>query len=253
MGLIVKDRDIVVPGEVLATGMDFLPAGGSYRDREEIISSQVGMVLVENRLIKVIPLSGRYIPKRGDNVIGKVIDITFNGWLIDIGCAKDAMLGLKDATSEFIERGADLTQYFNIGDLLVSKIINVTRVKSADLTTKGPGLMKLTRGTIIDVQSSKVPRVIGKQGSMVMMLKEMTNTRITVGQNGKVHVSGFDPEMEILVKDAIKFIEKNAHKHGLTDEVKKFLEERLKGKKILEKKELSKETLEKKENVQEKI
>ena len=232
MGIIVKERDIVVPGEILATGMDFLPAGGSFRDKEDIVSGQVGMVQVENRLIKVIPLSGRYMPKRGDTVIGKVIDITFGGWIVDIGCAKDAMLGLKDATSEFIERGADLTQYFNIGDVIVAKIFNVTRVKSADLTTKGPGLTKLTRGRLIDIQPSKVPRVIGKQGSMVTMIKEMTSTRITVGQNGKVQIIAQDPEMELIAVEVIRLIEANAHKQGLTEEIKKFLDKNLKGKNI---------------------
>ncbi len=234
MGIIVKERDIVVPGDVLATGMDFLPAIGSFRDKENIVAGQVGMVQIDNRLVRVMPLSGRYAPKRGDTVIGKVIDITFGGWIVDIGCAKDAMLGLKDATSEFIERGADLTQYFNIGDILVAKIVNVTRVKSADLTTKGPGLMRLTKGRLIDIQATKVPRVIGKQGSMVMMIKDMTNTRITIGQNGKVHILSQDPEMELLAVDVIRLIEANAHKQGLTEEVNKFLEEKS-GKKKVEK------------------
>ncbi len=232
MGILAKERDIVVPGEILATGMDFLPAGGAYRDKEDIIASQVGMIQIDNRLVRVVPLSGRYASKRGDTIIGKVTDITFSGWIIDIGCAKDAMLGLKDATSEFIERGADLTQYFNIGDIIVAKIFNVTRVKSADLTTKGPGLMKLTRGRLIDIQSTKVPRVIGKQGSMIMMIKDMTNTRITVGQNGKVHILAQDPEMELIAVEVIKMIEANAHKHGLTEIVKKFLDDKLKGKNI---------------------
>lgn len=231
MGILVKERDIVVPGDILATGMDFLPAGGSFRDKDNIVSGQLGMVQIDNRLIKVSPLSGRYFPKRGDTVIGKVIDITFGGWIVDIGCAKDAMLGLKDATSEFIERGADLTQYFNIGDVIVAKIVNVTRVKSADLTTKGLGLMRLTRGRLIDIQSTKVPRVIGKQGSMVTMIKEMTDTRITVGQNGKVQILSTDPEMELIAVEAIRFIEANAHKSGLTEVVKKLLEEKTKGKK----------------------
>ena len=231
MGILIKERDIVVPGDILAVGMDFLPAGGSYRDKEEIVAAQVGTVQIDNRLIRVVPLSGRYAPKRGDTVIGKVIDITFGGWMIDIGCAKDAMLGLKDATSEFIERGADLTQYFNIGDILIAKIVNVTRVKSADLTTKGPGLNKLTKGRLIDIQATKVPRVIGKQGSMVMMIKDMTNTKITVGQNGKVHILAFEPDMEGIAVEAIKMIEANAHKQGLTEVIKKFLEDKTKGKK----------------------
>ena len=36
----VKDKDIVVPGEILAVGMDYLPAGGAVRENESIIAQE---------------------------------------------------------------------------------------------------------------------------------------------------------------------------------------------------------------------
>lgn len=225
MTMSVKDKEIVVPGEELAKGMDFLPGKGSYRDKEEIIASRVGIVNIEGRTLKIIPLSGKYMPKKMDTIIGQVKDVLMSGWVMDTNSAYDAVLNIKDATSEFIEKGADLTQFFNFGDYVVAKIINVTSQNLIDLTMKGPGLHKLKGGRIIKVNTNKVPRVIGKQGSMVTMIKNATGCRITVGQNGLVWLQG-EPEKEIITIDAIKLIEKNAHKSGLTEEVRAFLEKK---------------------------
>ena len=131
--ILVKEKDIVTPGEVLAKGMDHLPGAGTYRDSEEIYSMRLGLVYVDRRTIKVIPLSGVYMPKTGDTVIGKVIDVPMNGWRLDLNCAYSALLSLKDATSDYINRGADLTQYYDIGDYVVCKITNVTKQKLVDV------------------------------------------------------------------------------------------------------------------------
>ncbi len=221
----VNDKEIVVPGEVLATGMDFLPSFGTYREGEAILASRLGLVNVEGKVIKLVPLSGVYHPKRGDTIIGPVKEILLAGWRIDTNSAYSAVLGLKDASSEFIARGADLTKYFKIGDIVIAKITNVTSQNLVDLTMKGPGLRSLKGGRLQKINANKVPRVIGKQGSMVSMIKQYTNCRIMVGQNGIVWISGEDPVMELLAVETIKKIEREAHLVGLTDRIKDFLEQ----------------------------
>ncbi|MBW2977295.1 exosome complex protein Rrp4 [Candidatus Woesearchaeota archaeon] len=222
--ILVKDKDIAVPGESLAEGMDYLPGRGTYRDQEKIRAAMLGLVQTEGRAIKLIPLSGKYLPKRGDTIIGKVKEILMSGWMMDTNSAYHAMLGMKDATSEYIQKGADLTQYFTFGDYLVCKITNVTSQKLVDVTLRGPGLRKLIDGRIITVNTHKVPRIIGKKGSMVSMIKQATDCNIMVGQNGIIWLQGKEPEMEFLATDAIKKIEAEAHLSGLTDKIKKFLE-----------------------------
>jgi len=218
----VKEKDIVMPGEILANGMDYLPGDGAYREKEDVVASKLGLVSVKGRLIKLIPLSGRYIPKAGDTVIGKVVDITFGGWMMDIGAVNNGNLSIKD-TSEYINRDADLTQYYDFGDIVCASVNKVVRSKIIDLTTKGQGLRKLRGGLLIKVGASKVPRIIGKGGSMVSMIKEATGCQITVGQNGVIWVYGTDGKKEKKARDAIKKIEENAHKEGLTEKVKEFL------------------------------
>ena len=225
--IVVKDKDIAVPGETLAIGLDILPGNGTYRDSEKIIANRLGLVAIDERAIKLIPLSGRYIPKTGDTIICKVIDVSFNGWRLDTNSAYSAMLSLKEATSDFIARGANLTQYYDLGDYIVCGIINVTSQKLVDVTTKGPGLRKLKGGRIIEVDSNKVPRIVGKQGSMVIMIKEATKCNITVGQNGLIWIDG-EPINELLAIQAIRKIEKESHLSGLTDKIKEFLDKQVK-------------------------
>lgn len=227
--IMVNEKDISVPGETLAIGMDVLPGSGTYRDGEKIVANRLGLAAIEGRTIKLIPLSGRYSPKTGDTIICKVIDVGFNGWRLDTNSAYSAMLSMKDATSEFIQRGANLTQYYDLGDYIVCKIVNVTSQKLIDVTMKGPGLRKLKGGRIIEVDSNKVPRIIGKQGSMVVMIKDATKCNIVVGQNGLIWIDG-EPMNELLAIQTIRKIGKESHTSGLTDKIKEYLENNIKNK-----------------------
>ncbi|MBS3145505.1 KH domain-containing protein [Candidatus Woesearchaeota archaeon] len=220
----IKDKQIVVPGEVLAEGMDYLPSAGTYRNENDILSNQIGLASVSGRVIKVIPLTGKYKPKRNDIVIGEVVNILMSGWIVDIGGPYSAMLTLKDASSSYIERGADLSQFYTYGDIIASEIVSVSKTKLIDLSMKGPGLKKLKGGRLIDVTSSKVPRIIGREGSMITMIKDSTKCRITVGQNGKVWISGNNVQDETKAVEAIMMVENESHSEGLTDKVKAFLE-----------------------------
>lgn len=230
----VKDKDIVVPGEVLAEGLGFLPGFGTYRDGNDIRAQRLGLVSVEGKVFRIIPVSGNYSPKLNDKIIGKVIDVLMTGWRLEINSPYSAVLTLKDATSEFVARGADLTQFYKLGDFIVAKITNVTSQKLIDVTMKGPGLRKLQSGRIISVNPQKVPRIIGKEGSMVMMLKEATGCNIIVGQNGLVWIEG-DPAGEVLVAETIKKIEDLSHTSGLTEVIKEHLEKVTKKKITLQK------------------
>ncbi|MFW6230716.1 MAG: exosome complex RNA-binding protein Rrp4 [Nanoarchaeota archaeon] len=226
--LLIEEKKVVVPGDIIAKGMDFLPSTGTYRRDEDIVASKLGLVAMDGKVIRLIPLSGSYVPKSGDVVIGQVSDIAMSGWLTNINTAYTAVLNVKDATAQFIPKGADLTRYFKIGDYMATKIINVTSQMLVDLSMKGPGLKKLPGGQVIKVEPSKVPRIVGKQGSMVSMIKEATKCKIVVGQNGLVWMSG-QPKAEVIAIDTIRMIERESHISGLTERVQAFLKEKTDG------------------------
>ncbi|MCD4666251.1 exosome complex protein Rrp4 [archaeon] len=220
--ILMKEKSIVVPGEELAEGMDYLPGMGSFREGDKIFSSKLGLGLLDNKLIKVIPLTGTYMPRTDDQVIGRVSDISFGGWFVNLGGPYDANLSIREA-SEFIERGADLTTFYNFGDIIMAKVSKVIRNSIIDLSMKGPGLRKLKDGKIIEVTPSKVPRIIGKQGSMISLIKEKTNCKIFVGQNGLIWIKGEKVEDEVLATNAILKVDEESHNEGLTDRIKEFL------------------------------
>jgi exosome complex component RRP4 len=229
--LLIKEKDIVVPGEALAEGMDYLPGSGTYRLDDKIIAKKLGLVNISGRAIKLVSLSGRYLPKYGDKIIARVTDITMSGWIVNINSAYSAFLSMRDASTRFIKKGDDLTKYFDVGDYVRAKVINVTSQNLIDLTMKEPGLSKLREGRIIKINPHKVPRVIGKEGSMVSLIKKKTNCNIIVGQNGLVWISAENFDNELIAEQAVKKIEQESHLGGLTDRIEKFLDKLVGGKK----------------------
>ncbi len=218
----ISEREVVIPGEKLAEGMDFLPGENTYRDNNSIYSRVLGIVGMSGRVLKITPLAGPYVPRIGDRIIVKVFDITMSGWRVDTNTAYSAILNVRDATTRFIKKEEDLTQILAIGDYIVVNIINVTSQNLIDVSMRGPDLCKVEGGRIMSINSMKVPRVIGKAGSMIALLKEKTGCEITVGQNGLVWLKG-TPEGEHKAERAIKFIEAKSHLEGLTEKVQTFL------------------------------
>jgi exosome complex component RRP4 len=76
-------------------------------------------------------------------------------------------------------------------------------------------------GEIISVSPVKVPRIIGKNGSMLEVLKKGTGSNVMVGRNGRIWVKGGN--IPLLVK-AIEKIETEAHLNNLTNRVGEFLD-----------------------------
>lgn len=220
--LVVEERSIVVPGDVLAEGMDFLPGENTYREDEKIYAKVLGITNISGRVIKITPLSGPYVPRVDDKIICKVTDILMSGWRVDTATPYSAVLNVRDATARFIKKEEDLSQILAIGDYVVVKIINVTSQNLIDVTMKEPGLHKVEGGRIIKINSHKVPRVIGKKASMILLIKEKTGCEITVGQNGLVSLQG-TPDGEFKAEQAIRLIESKSHEEGLTDKVAQFL------------------------------
>ena len=222
-------RDMVIPGEAIVSGEDYLPGEGTMREGKKIISTRLGLVEYVNRLVKVIPVSGVYIPRRGNNVIGKITDINFNGWQVDISAPYSSFLSTKECFFPRMIR--DPEEFLSIGDMITAKVYSIKR-KGIDLTMQDRGLHKIEGGMTITINPNKVPRVIGKEGSMVNMIKMETGCNITVGQNGIIWIKGESIDAELFAKDAVLLIAEKAHVEGLTGIVQEFLEKGRKGLKI---------------------
>jgi exosome complex component RRP4 len=215
-----SSREIVLPGDLLDSGK--LKAGaGTYVQEGKVYAAQLGIMSVKSNFVNVIPLGGRYIPAPGDSVIGKVIDIGPSNWLIDINSPYPAPLHVNEVPWR-VDFG-DTARFMNVGDTLLAKVLMVDETMRVQVTMKEQGLRKLQGGQVMEISYSKVPRVIGKGGSMIQMIKNMTNTRIFVGQNGRIWLDG-EIENIVFAIRAIKMIEENAHTSRLTERIKEYLD-----------------------------
>jgi exosome complex component RRP4 len=210
-----------MPGDLLE-GEKLKPGAGTYVSDGKIFAALLGIKSVKSNYVNIIPLSGRYIPAVGDSVIGKVEDIGPSNWLIEINSPYPAPLHVNEVPWR-VEFG-DTARYMNVGDVILAKILMVDETMRIQVTMKDQGLRKLQGGQIIEVSPSKVPRVIGKSGSMIQMIKGYTNCRIFVGQNGRIWLDGEVDNIMHAIK-AIQMIEQDAHSHGLTEKVKAYLEQ----------------------------
>jgi len=217
-----KSRELVVPGEVIVSGEDFLPGDWTKREGKDIIASRFGLAEKSGRLVKIIPLSGIYMPRSGNIVIGNVTDVTFNGWLIDINAPYSGFLPLAE-TPRFVSK-EDLQEFIGIGDIVVAKVDSV-KSKGVDLTIKIRGLGKKEDGMIIKVNPSKVPRIIGREGSMINLIKQETGCDIVVGQNGLVWIKGNTVLEELFAKESIIEITKRSFISGLTEKMERWFKE----------------------------
>lgn len=213
-------RELVLPGDLLDAGT-MKPGEGTYVHDGKIFAAMLGIKSVKSNFVNVIPLGGRYIPAPGDMVIGKIIDIGPSNWLVDINSPYPAPLHVNEVPWR-VEFG-DTARYLAVGDTLLAKVLSVDETKRVQVTMKEQGLRKLQGGQLIEISHSKVPRVIGKNGSMIQMIKNFTNCRIFIGQNGRIWMDG---EMDDMVHamQAIKMIDEGAQTLKLTERVKEFLE-----------------------------
>ena len=217
-----KKRRVVVPGEVIVSGEDFLPSEGTRREGNDILASRFGLAEVMGRVIKVMAVSGAFVPRRNNTVIGRVVDVTFSGWLVDIDCASSGFLPLEESPRHVTKQEMD--QYLAIGDSIMAKVWNV-KAKGIDLSFQGDGLGKIEDGVIFRVIPNRVPRIIGREGSMVSLIKQKTGCDVIVAQNGWIWIKGPTIDSEIKARKAIEYVADNFHISGLTDKMEAWFSE----------------------------
>jgi len=214
------DKKLVTPGEFLSDEVN-LADEGTYVEDGKVFSSVFGIASLKNH-IRVVPLSGKYIPRPGDMIIGIVTEVSFSNWIVDIRSPYEGLLHI----SEFPRRieNTDMSKYLTVGDSIMTLVKDVDPKMKVELTLSDQRLRQIKEGRIIDVTPSKVPRLIGRSGSMIAMLKNETNCNIFVGQNGRIWLTGKDKGMDMAVKAIFK-IERESHIPGLTDRMIMFFKD----------------------------
>lgn len=223
MNLFVEHQEIVVPGQKLAEG-DYKSEDGTYENDGLIYAAYVGLALIKENKLRVRPLKGKYFPSVGDLVIGYIEDVGLTSWTVDIdGPYSGILLASNAIRGRFDPIRDDARRIYDTGDVIRAEIISFDRTRDPQLVTKFQGLGKLRGGRVINTNPNHIPRIIGRKGSMISMIKRQTNCKIIVARNGRVWIKGESPEQEEMVIQAIDQISREAHVSGLTDRIAKFL------------------------------
>ncbi len=222
--LLKKDRDFVVPGEKLVESMEYLPGRNCFRDGDIVFAKKMGLLHISGRVLSVIPLNGIYMPVRDDMIIGEVTDVQSNGWVVDVGAPYQAYLPLSGIRGYLDSAKTDLSKVYGVGDMIYGKIKMVSSTQSVHISMFDRMCRKFSGGRILKVNPAKVPRIIGKSGSMIDMIKRKTGCRVVVGQNGVVWLEGDCAKTEEFVMDVINQIQDNSHVEGLTNKIEKVLD-----------------------------
>ena len=216
------ERKQVIPGDVIARGTHRY---GPYIEKrgDEYVALRVGLAEVGRDGLKLNPLTGPYLPRAEDDVIGKVVDLNGFGWVVDINSAFDGFLPASFVFGrEFSPSTHDLSSKFMVGDMIGARIESFERSRDPQLSIRGQGYGKIESGEIVKISPTKVPRLIGKRGSMINFISERTGCDVRVGQNGVVVINGA-PEGILKALKAVKMVDEEAHAADLMSKVEAYL------------------------------
>ena len=212
-------RKLVLPGDLMETKSK--PGRGIFRKDGRIHASVVGHSSDKSGYINVNGIKGRYNPKKGDKIVAVCAETGPSIWRMDIGASFNSTL--HHSESGWKVPFGDTARFLSIGDAVWAEIFMVDAAGSHQISLKKDDCRKLYSGTIVKINPTNVPRVIGKQGSMITTIREKTQTRIQIGQNGYIWIDGKGDDISLAQK-AVEMINEEATSKGLTKKIEKLLE-----------------------------
>ncbi len=201
-----NEKRIVVPGEVV-TEERKRPGPHVYQHLGKIYSDCLGIARVDPEMAQVVPLEGKYIAQPGDLIVGILVSEKFAGYHADINHFYPAFVSKKE-----------IPENLKQGTVVSAKVFDVNEMNEVVLEQS----RVFYGGDVVSVSPVKVPRIIGKNGSMLEVLKRGTGCSIMVGRNGRIWLKGSNVPLAIR---AIEIIEREAHLDNLTERVTSFLRE----------------------------
>ena len=216
-------NQFVLPGDTISGSYE--PAQNVILNDNRLLSTAIGFCEINDNEASVSPLTGFYIPRSDDLVIGKIKSHTSMVWEIDINSYHVGILPAFDIFGkDYNPSKHDLSSKLNIGDLVAVRIVSGDTARDPLVTISGENLGKIDSGELVKISPAKISYLISKHGSMIQTIESSTDTSITIGQNGLVVVSGGESNGLLKAIEAIQMVEEQAHLADLTDKVKKMLE-----------------------------
>lgn len=199
------EKKIVIPGEIITDQVKKLGTN-VYLENGKIYSSVIGLLSESNDFVSVIPLNGTYEAIEGDGIIAVVKDEVLNGYILEYNSFDDSFL-LK----------SNIRKELSIGTIVFLRIKKITDNGSLEFDN----INILPRGRVFQTSPVKIPRLIGKNESMLNLFKEYLGGNIVIGKNGWVW---YNSTNAFLAEKAFSLVVNNSQKSNLTNSMKDFFE-----------------------------
>ena len=222
----MNQNQFVIPGDIIVTG-SYTLAQNVVLDGDKVMSTAIGFYEIEDNQVNVIPLTGLYNPKIDDFVIGKVISHSSLSWEVDINSYYASMLPASDIFGRnYLPSKDDLSLKLNVGDIVAARIVNAGGTRDPLISIAGQNLGKIDSGELIKISPTKIPRLIGKHGSMIQTIEAATNAAVTIGQNGLIVLKCDNSAGLKKAIASIKMMDKALHDTNLMEKVQNLLDEK---------------------------
>ena len=222
----MNQNQFVIPGDIIVTG-SYTLAQNVVLDGDKVMSTAIGFYEIEDNQVNVIPLTGLYNPKIDDFVIGKVKSHSSLSWEVDINSYYASMLPASDIFGRnYLPSKDDLSLKLNVGDIVAARIVNAGGTRDPLISIAGQNLGKIDSGELIKISPTKIPRLIGKHGSMIQTIEAATNATVTIGQNGLIVLKCDNSAGLKKAIASIKMMDKALHDTNLMEKVQNLLDEK---------------------------
>ncbi|MCL5239598.1 MAG: hypothetical protein M1286_03985 [Candidatus Marsarchaeota archaeon] len=176
-----------------------------------------------------IPLESIWYPREGDFAVGIIENSKNNVYTVALESPFRGLI-LPPPRPRFGGRGRfgdrgrppmqeERREIMHIGDV-VSVFVKEVKREADQVILILDRPKRLFGGKLMEVRSSKVPRIIGKDSTMLRQLEDGTRCTILVGLNGLIWLKG---ENVPLAQKAIWKIQEEAHVSGLTERITELL------------------------------
>ena len=123
-----------------------------------------------------------------------------------------------------VEFGA-ARQHMDIGDIMLARVQEVDEAHNIVLTMKGVGLRRLKEGIMSDISMNHISRLRGENDSTMRELKEVSDCRIIVAENGRVWIDG-DSDGISFMRTVLELVRNDGHKATFSESLDSLIQER---------------------------
>tara|TARA_Y100000589_G_scaffold92448_1_gene87265 strand:- start:81 stop:767 length:687 start_codon:yes stop_codon:yes gene_type:complete len=222
-GQVGAELRLVTPGMVVGPSSGKRAGSGMIAENNEFIATRVGWLNEQNNVVSVQPINSAYMPRSGDLIIGFVAEVRNNLWFFDVNGPFQALLPMSLAPWK-VEFGA-ARQHLGIGDAALARIQEVDETHNMVLTMKGVGLRRLNEGAVVSIPVNLIDTLRGDNNSTLSRIRDATDCRIIVGDNGRVWIHG-DTEAMHVARQLILTLNQEGHKKTFQGAVEALENER---------------------------